>query len=79
MEDKLEEYACVNIDGVLHITISGSQCACGKRYSFTTLIESGNYHGGPTPLLWLPACEVTCVMCREIAANHEKELKQRER
>ena len=66
MDEKLKEYPCVEIDGVLHITVSGSRCACGKKYEYAD-IDMANTIVVRSPLLWRTLQEVTCAMCLESA------------
>lgn len=65
----LTEYPCVEIDGILHITIDGNQCACGRSYSFATIPEPDRTLVIKSPLFWRTLPEVECALCREAIAN----------
>lgn len=57
---KFDEYPCVRIDGMLHITTSGANCLCGQSYQY---IQKGKK---TTPLLWRTIGEIDCRKCKEL-------------
>lgn len=74
MNEKIREYPCVKIDGTIHITISGSECECGKSYSYDPIPEPKDTLIVSSPLLWRTLPEVTCIKCRRSIENklHER-------
>ena len=71
MSIKIKEYPCVKIGGRTHITVSGHECACGKRYEYAKHIVSKDTLIVKSPLLWLTISEISCPKCREIAEMQE--------
>ena len=75
MRDELTEYPCVKIGEIIHITVSGSRCACGREYDYEEQASSlKNTLIIRSPLLWRTLTEVTCPACRNEMLNKERHL-----
>ena len=70
------EYPCIKIGETIHITVTGSKCACGRDYDYeeqatspkdTVIIKS--------PLIWRTLSEVTCPACQNEATKKENREK----
>ena len=66
-DDKFKEYPCVKVSGIIHITISGNKCKCGKNYRIEPMPESKDTLVVKSSLLWRTLPEVTCWKCKERA------------
>lgn len=57
------EIPCVKINGIQHITISGTECLCGQSYTYGRPI---NRHDMTcNNLIWRELESVTCETCRD--------------
>lgn len=54
---------CVKINGIQHITISGTECLCGQPYTYG---KPMNRHSMTcNNLIWRELESVTCKTCRD--------------
>lgn len=65
-DNRFDEYPCVNIGDVLHITVSGTTCACGREYVYAKELDSADTLIVRSPLLWRTLSEVDCRKCRYV-------------
>jgi len=53
---------CVNLNGVIHITVSGTKCLCGQSYKYS----KPDREGDNVNIIWREIEVVTCEKCRKI-------------
>lgn len=52
---------CAKINGVIHITVSGSDCLCGQGWNYADPFADKS-----TNLIWRTIEGVTCPVCKEL-------------
>jgi hypothetical protein len=52
----------VNLGGVIHITISGTECLCGVKWNYGTVDRSGNSNN----IIWRELESISCKECKSI-------------
>lgn len=60
---------CVKLNGVIHITVSGTQCLCGGTYTYGRPSRSEKKC---VNIIWRTFDVVTCDMCRTLQSEIEK-------
>lgn len=52
---------CVRLNGIVHITVSGTKCLCGASYRYSHPDRMGNAGN----IIWRDIEAVTCEKCRQ--------------
>lgn len=53
---------CVNLNGIVHITVSGTKCACGRGWAYG---KGRRSDGKFANIVWRTDDAVTCTKCKE--------------
>lgn len=53
---------CINLNGVVHITVSGTKCTCGREWAYG---KGRRCDGRFVNIIWRTADAVTCAECKE--------------
>lgn len=63
------DFPCVNLNGKIHITVSGTQCLCGREWAYGRPSRSEKKC---VNIIWRTINAVTCDECR---AKHDYKIK----
>lgn len=63
---------CVNISGVIHITVNSKECLCGHAWSYEAPFLYAREGTKRTNIIWRRLEAVTCRRCKELFVKKEE-------